>query len=566
MKIRSKKLIAFNLLILAVCFTYAQNSHLPHLELRGGTSQLIVKGEPFLVLGGELGNSSASSPEYMKDIWPAFIGSGLNTILAVVSWDQIEPEEGKFDFSQLDAMIKDARSNNLKLVILWFGSFKNGGSGYIPGWVGADYKRFPRAVTHDGLSVPCLSVFHKNNWEADKNAYVAMMEHLKETDSKENTVLFMQIENEMGLFFERDYSAKAEDLFRSEVPSELMTYLKKNKKNLLPETLQLWSNSNYATRGTWEEIFGKNVTTSEFFMAWYYSNYTNAIAKAGKEVYPIPAFVNVALQHEGDIVPGDYPSGGPVAQVQDVWRAGAPDVDFYSPDIYDAEYSEILDRYARRQTAIFVPESRSSAANAVYLIGEHRGIGFSPFGIDRGIRNHQESNFFDAYRMMASFSDMIAAHQAKGTIRAAWLSELNPEITHQEFEMGNHKVLVDLAKPRRWGAQQATQTQGSGIFGPRGLSGYAMVLLMDDNEYLVMAANAQITFAPAAGDGITAFSKVREGHFDNGKWHPVRWLNGDETNVSQDLDQMAIKGQSGYGLLFRGDTPRLQRVWLYDFK
>ena len=388
MKKVTQKFIVFIPFILTGCFAFAQSTQLPHLENRGGTSQLIVKGEPFLVLGGELRNSSASSPEYMKDIWPAFNGSGLNTVLAVVSWDQIEPEEGKFDFSQLDAMLRDARANDLKIVILWFGSFKNGGSGYIPGWVGSDYKRFPRAVTRDGLSVPCLSVFYENNWEADKKAYVAMMNHIKEVDSEENTALFVQVQNEMGLFFERDYCEKAEGFFRSEVPKKLMDYLVKNKKNLLPETLELWSNSNYATKGTWEEVFGKNVTTSEFFMAYYYSSYTNEIAKAGKEVYPIPTFVNVALQHEGDIVPGDYPSGGPVAQVHDIWRVGAPDIDFYSPDIYDAEYSEILDRYSRKQTAIFVPESGSSAANAVYLIGEHRGIGFSPFGIDGGIKNN----------------------------------------------------------------------------------------------------------------------------------------------------------------------------------
>ncbi len=559
-----KRDIVIFLLLSIVFSTWAQSTQLPHLEKRGDISQLIVKGKPFLVLGGELGNSSASSPEYMKDIWPAFKGSGLNTLLAVVSWDQIEPEEGKFDFSQMDAMIKDARENDLKLVILWFGSFKNGGSGYIPGWVGSDYKRFPRALTRDGLSVPCLSVFYENNWEADKKAYVAMMKHLKEIDSKENTVLFVQVENEMGLFFERDYSEKAETLFHSEVPNKLMDHLVTNKKNLLPETLELWSHSNFATNGTWENVFGKNVTASEFFMAWQYSSYTNEITKAGKEVYPIPAFVNVALQHEGDIVPGDYPSGGPVAQVHDVWRAGAPDVDFYSPDIYDAEYSDILDRYSRNQTTVFVPESGSSAANAVYLIGEKRGIGFSPFGIDRGIKNHRESTFFGAYRMMASFSEIITEHQAKGTIRAAWLSELNPEITRKEFILGEHKVIVNLSRPSRFAVQP--ENQGSGIFGPRGRKGYAMVLLMDKNEYLVMGANAQVTFAPANGKGITAFSKVNEGYFEGKQWHPLRWLNGDETNVSQDLDKMAMEGQSGYGLLFRSETPGLQRVWLYDFE
>lgn len=564
MKKLIRHIILASLLTLAATGLQAQNATLPHLELRGGTSQLIVKGEPFLVLGGELRNSSASSPDYMKAVWPSFEGSGLNTLLAVVSWDQIEPEEGKFDFSQLDALLQDARAHDLKLVILWFGSFKNGGSGYIPGWVGADYQRFPRAVTRDGLSVPCLSVFYENNWKADAKAYAEMMKHIKEVDAEENTVLFMQIENEMGLFFERDYSQKAEGLFKGQVPEKLMNYLVKHKKDLLPETLALWKNSNYATKGTWEEVFGKNVTTSEFFMAYYYSSYTNELAKAGKDVYPIPAFVNVALQHQGDIVPGDYPSGGPVAQVHDVWRVGAPDVDFYSPDIYDANYSEILDRYARKQTAIFVPESGSSAANAVYLIGEHRGIGFSPFGIDSRISDQKQNDFFTAYRMLASFSHLITDHQAKGTIRAAWLCDSNPEITRQEFVLGDHKVIVNLSKPFRFGAQ-TTATQTSSLFGG-GTRGYAMVLYMGPNEYLVMGANATVTFAPADGTGLTAFSKVREGSFVNGEWHPLRWLNGDETNVSQDLDQMALDGQSGYGLLFRGEMPQLQRVWLYDFK
>ena len=566
MKKIKNRLVILSLLMIAVNIAYPQSLQIPHLEKRGDISQLIVKGKPFLALAGELSNSSASSSEYMKDIWPRFKGSGLSTVLAVVSWNQIEPEEGHFDFSQMDAMIKDARENSLKLVILWFGSFKNGGSGYIPGWVGRDSKRFPKAITRDGLSVPCLSVFNENNWQADRDAYLAMMKHLKEIDEVDNTVLFIQVENEMGLFFERDYSDKAENLFRSDVPKKFMDYLVKNRKDLLPETIKLWSNSNFSTNGTWEAVFGKNVTTSEFFMAWYYSNYINTIAEAGKKVYPIPTYVNVALQHKGDIVPGDYPSGGPVAQVHDVWRAGAPNIDFYSPDIYDAEYSQILDRYSRKQSAVFVPESGASAANAVYLIGERRGFGFSPFGIDGAIRNNQQSDFFDSYRMMASFRDIITKHQADGTIRAAWLSELNPEVTEQEFVLGSHKVVINLAKAFRFGQTTEKQNQDNGIFGPRGKKGYAMVLLTGENEYLVMGANAQVTFAPLNRQGITAFSKVNEGYFVDNVWHPLRWLNGDETNVSQDLDQMALKGQSGYGLLFRGDTPKLQKVWLYDFK
>ena len=41
-----------------------------HLERQGDTQQLLVDGTPFLILGGELGNSSASSAEYMRAHWP----------------------------------------------------------------------------------------------------------------------------------------------------------------------------------------------------------------------------------------------------------------------------------------------------------------------------------------------------------------------------------------------------------------------------------------------------------------------------------------------------------------
>jgi hypothetical protein len=205
----------------------------------------------------------------------------------------------------------------------------------------------------------------------------------------------------------------------------------------------------------------------------------------------------------------------------------------------------------------------SSAANAVYLIGERRGFGFSPFGIDGRIRNHQESDFHDAYRMMASFTGIILDHQVKGTIRAAWLSEANPEIPSQEFVMGNHKVFLRLARGFRFG--QTAANQNAEGFRRRGRRGFAMVLQMGMNEYLVMGSDVHVTFAPADANGITAFAKVNEGYFVDNEWHPLRWLNGDETNISQDLDAMALQGQSGYGLKFRSGSPQLQRVWLYDF-
>src|SRR5690242_11464164 len=80
----------------------AQESSLPHLEKRGTTTQLIVEGKPYLILGGELLNSSSSSLEFMKPIWPRLAAMSLNTVLTGLSWELVEPSEGKFDFALVD--------------------------------------------------------------------------------------------------------------------------------------------------------------------------------------------------------------------------------------------------------------------------------------------------------------------------------------------------------------------------------------------------------------------------------------------------------------------------------
>ena len=143
----------------------------PHLEKHGSTQQLMVHDRPYLILGGELGNSSASSAEYMKPHWPRLAAMHLNTVLAPVSWELIEPAEGKFDWTSLDALLRDARAHDLKLVILWFGAWKNSMSTYVPSWVKRDQARFPRVRHADGSSVEILSVFSKNTLAADARAF-----------------------------------------------------------------------------------------------------------------------------------------------------------------------------------------------------------------------------------------------------------------------------------------------------------------------------------------------------------------------------------------------------------
>src|ERR1035441_8705338 len=121
-------------------------SDIPHLRKQGSATQLIVDGKPFLAMAGELSNNSATSLEFMKAVWPRLVAQAkLNTVLAGVSWAQIEPQEGKFDFSVLDGVIQGARSHNLRLVLLWFGTWKNSLSSYPPDWLKKDFERYPRA-------------------------------------------------------------------------------------------------------------------------------------------------------------------------------------------------------------------------------------------------------------------------------------------------------------------------------------------------------------------------------------------------------------------------------------
>jgi len=247
-----------------------KESPAPVLEKRGNAVQLIVDGKPFLVLAGELHNSSSSSLEYMKDIWPKLQMSGMNTVLAAVEWALVEPEEGNFDFSLIDGLVEDARKHNLRLVLLWFAAWKNGQSHYVPEWVKTDFKRFPRVKTQNGKSLEILSPMSKVTAEADACAFTAMMKHVKVIDSEKRTVIMVQVQNEVGVLgATRDFSAMAEKAFSTQIPKDLILYLSENREKLLPEFFQQWSKSGYKTSGTWEEMFGKNNYTDEIFMAYH---------------------------------------------------------------------------------------------------------------------------------------------------------------------------------------------------------------------------------------------------------------------------------------------------------
>jgi beta-galactosidase GanA len=401
------------------CWSRAQTpGDVPHLTKHGNATQLVVDGKPFLILSGELTNNAATALEPMEPIWPKLVSGNLNTVLVGVSWAQFEPEEGKFNYKLVDGVIARARENHLHIVFLWFGCWKNGTSSYPPYWVKKDYERFPRIQIGEGKTVSIsgpvelLSTLSEATRDADARAFAALMGHIKELDGAQHTVLMTQVENEVGVLRDtRDRSPAANRAFAGPVPSELMNYLQSHRETLIPELRDVWAANGYKKSGTWEEVFGPGKPASleipiqttvsllgplehenswqklhwvsdEIFMAWNYARFLEKVVQAGNAAYDIPMYVNAWLQQPNHAWPGTYPSGGPLPQVHDIWRAGAPDIDILAPDLYLEYFDNVCERFIRNGNPLFVPETSTNPANAIVAVGRFNTIGFSPFGID----------------------------------------------------------------------------------------------------------------------------------------------------------------------------------------
>ncbi|HZS03606.1 MAG TPA: DUF5597 domain-containing protein [Blastocatellia bacterium] len=522
--------LAIVLALAAGCATAArgaQSNSIPHLRKQGTAVQLIVDGKPFLALGGELGNSSSSSLEYMRPIWPKLGALNLNTVLVPVYWELVEPAEGRFDFSLVDGLIEEARKHGLRLVPLWFASWKNSMSCYAPAWVKTSEQRFPRAEDKAGNGMEILSPFSKENLDADARAFAALMRHLREVDGRDHTVIMVQVENEIGMIPDsRDRSAIANRLFNQAVPPELMSYLEQHRETLVPELRAVWA-TKFKTRGTWEEVFGPGVGTDEIFMAWHFARYTGRVAELGKAEYPLPMFVNAALIRPGH-EPGQYPSAGPLPHLMDVWRAGAPQIDFLSPDIYFQNFAEWCRRYHRSGNPLFIPEAilgPASAVNALYAVGQHDAIGFSPFSIESAAEPSR-SLLAGGYDLLAQLAPLILAHQGRNEM-AGFLPEGPEQRAPQQARLGGYTLNVTYERPST-SATQGAQT-------PDAVSG-GLAIAAGPDEFIFAGTGLVITFeANSSGPPLVGILSVQEGKYVNGEWQTGRWLNGDQTHQGRHL-------------------------------
>jgi Domain of unknown function (DUF5597)/Beta-galactosidase len=492
---------------------------LPRLETRGTVTQMIVDSRPFLMLSGELHNSSASSVEYMKPIWEKLAALHLNTVIGTASWELVEPREGKFDFTLVDSQIAEARRRNMRLVLIWFATWKNADSTYVPLWVKADLKRFPRMQSKSGANLEELTPFGEHTLAADSRAFRALMRHIKQVDPR-HTVIMMQVENESGVLGDsRDRSALAEAAWSRPVPQDLMDYLTKHRDSLLPELQKVWGANGYRASGTWPEVFGTDAWAGEVFMAWHVGRYIGKVAEAGKAELNLPMYANAWLVQNDRQLPGDYPSGGPVSRVMDIWRAAsAPGIDLLAPDIYIQDFQGVCVSYTRSGNPLFIPEARVSAANLVWAIGQHAALGVSPFGIEDA---KEDDPLASAYRMLEGMMPLVTRAQAEGRIAGVLLDGETPE----SLTLGGYKLTVTAARQRR--PQQAGPAPA---FDNRP---YGIVISEGPDSFLLAGAGFSVAFSPdSPGPAVGAVGSIDEGRFEAGRWIPGRRLNGDEFHPS----------------------------------
>ena len=511
----------------------AQGNSAPHLEKRGQATQLIVDGAPFLMLSGELHNSSSSSLAYMEPIWPKLEALGLNTVVTPLSWELIEPEEGRYDFTLVDGLLRQARAAHQKVVFLWLASWKNGMSSYAPVWVKQDTKRFPRVVAH-GDVVEVLSPQGAATEQADGRAFAALMRHIKEVDSTDHTVLMMQLENEVGVLGDtRDRSEAANKAFAGAVPAELTAYLKAHHDALYPDLRELWDQNGDKTAGTWTEVFGDTARTDEIFMAWNYARYIQAVGASGKAQYNIPMYVNTWLNDYG-AMPGGYPSGCPEPWVVDIWRAAGTSIDIYAPDLYATDFVTWCKRYHRDGNPLYMPEAQGKeigAANVYYALGEEAGLGFSPFGIESEASDKDPLG--ESYHTLAEIAPLILEHQASGDIHGFLLDREHSSV---DFTIGDYALHVSL---------------DNSFDGPA-KSGFGLIMATGDNQFLGAGQGFRVTFAARSGPQ-AGISYVEEGTFDNGKWIAGRRLNGDED-------------EQGVAMRFNPHAQSIEKLVLYRYE
>ena len=506
------------LMIFSDCSCLGQNKA-PHFETKEGRHALFVDGAPYLILGAQINNSS-SWADTLPQVWPALTDLHANTVEAPVYWERLEPKEGQFEFADVDLLVKGAREHGLRLVLLWFGTWKNGQNHYVPEWMKGDIKRFPREISAYGKLLDVMSPTSTSNLEADKRAFVALMRHLREIDGSQHTVLMIQVENESGAIGTvRDHSEAADKEFASSLPAAVARDL-------------------HVSGESWQRAFGADA--EERYAAYATARYISGVAAAGKAEYPLPMYCNVwitypvyALENRDRASAGqEYPAGGPQQANIEIWKATAPSIDLLGPDFYSEDFTlfkDVVRAYARPDNALFIPETGLNhvfGRDLYYALGAG-AIGFSPFGVDFTnwtLDGHEIPSWLSRdFTTLAPMQSLLAKLNFDGKLKT--VEEL-PGSGRQSVQFGDLDAEVSFGFPQRDGQQPP---------GTKDFSGRALIAQLGPQEFLVTGVDASVSFKlniayASAHNAQLEILSAQEGNYVNGVWQMKRIWNGDQTD------------------------------------
>lgn len=514
---------------------------IPRIYKNGHGFSLQVDGKPYIILASETHNSACTSREYMREVWAKAVALHCNTLLAPVYWELFEPQENDFDFSLIQQLIKDARTNHMKLILLWFGGWKNGYSTYTPGWVKTNPSRFPRVQTEQGISTRTLSMFDSSLLSAEQKAFTKMMELLKAEDGCHKTVIAVQVENELGILgATRDFSPGAGKAFSSTVPLQLIKYLQQTHN-----TFALSYDEPQNTHVDWGSVFG--IKADEIFMCWHYAQHINSLVLCGKEIYPLPMFTNVWLKEFDDDKPGSYPCGGPVPDMLDIWKCGAPALDIIAPDIYSFEFEKAAKSYTRYDNPLFIPETRRdrwAVPNLYTAIGTYHALCYSPFGAESIGEDHSyitqlihtdpnDTNVSSpiiyrylakSYQLFQNMTPIIAA--CYGTDKMKGFSQTSDNRS-KRILFGKYRIDIEFYHP---------------VAESRYIPGAGVVIDVRENELLFIGYGYRATVETLTVGKQLDFLSLEKGHYDSKcSWHKSMSLNGDEQCVRMEEEPTILR-------------------------
>ncbi|MDO4258343.1 MAG: DUF5597 domain-containing protein [Actinomycetaceae bacterium] len=516
-----------------------------------------------LLLGGQLHNSTSSDLGRTREAFDRVVALGSNAVTATVSWHLVEPVEGEFDFSDVDTILALARERGLALTLLWFGAFKNAASTYAPRWVRADTVRFPRALLSlpDSASAasadedapalpaftrpgtPVLSVFSSELRAADRRAFTALTRHLAQVDTA-GTVVMVQVENEVGLLgAARDHCEVAQEAWSAPVPETLISWLAEHT-GATGSASRLWRERGQQRTGSWAEVFGDSPQAQEVFMAWAFASYCEELAAAGAEHLDVVYYANAWLGPQpGQDLPGQYPSGGPVAGVVDVWKAAAPTLALVAPDIYVDDVKGAVAGYCRQDNALMVPESRLAVGNVMWAVGSG-AVGFDVFGIE-DVR--PDGQLADAYRLLVGAREIVVEAREQGRLHPvlleagetttievgglAWTLRGAADVLERMFlDAGvqmkiEPSVQVETVPEARVPVMTDTRPMG-------------VLVDLGEDEVLLIGQGLMVDIADLDGHVVEIDDAV-EGRYVDGQWVRGRVLNGDERLSLLPLDELA---------------------------